>query len=141
MTGDEARQRMKQRSCKLNQLMIDKDYIEAVVSLPKAQESPEPAVAVMPHVQQKKTRRTRTPGSRDAAMHQKGRLPDMASFHAVYNAPEQIWTGTLIITGYPEFGAQASGVFRLMANLDEMFRACLADQNGSAIKEESLPPS
>ncbi len=57
----------------------------------------------------------------------KGRLPDGATFHAVYDATTQKWTGTLEIPGAPIFGEKANGVFWCMSNLDNKYREFLAN--------------
>jgi hypothetical protein len=53
-----------------------------------------------------------------------GRLPDGAEFTAKYDAKAKRWTGKLTI-GDAVFDSSASGVFRLMINLDAAYRASL----------------
>lgn len=73
-----------------------------------------------------------TPGQRDA---KSGRLPDGSKFTVVYSAEKQEWSGSLEIpdasigeqlqSGAAAAGAfhsSASGVFRLLANLDAEYR-------------------
>jgi hypothetical protein len=51
-----------------------------------------------------------------------GWLPDGARFGVVYSAEQREWTGTLMVDG-AEYTSAASGVFKLLAQLDEMFPA------------------
>lgn len=51
-----------------------------------------------------------------------GRLPDLSAFAVWYDAAKQTWTGTLEVAGHPPFAASASGVFRLLQELDGMYR-------------------
>jgi hypothetical protein len=53
-----------------------------------------------------------------------GRLPDGAEFTAKYDAKAKRWTGKLTI-GDAVFDSTASGVFRLMINLDASYRASI----------------
>jgi hypothetical protein len=53
-----------------------------------------------------------------------GRLPDGAEFTAKYDAKAKRWTGKLKI-GDAVFDSTASGVFRLMINLDASYRASI----------------
>jgi hypothetical protein len=55
-------------------------------------------------------------------MDAKGRLPDGASFTVAYNSRFEMWTGRLVIGG-KEYAGEASGVFRLLGDLDKKFRA------------------
>lgn len=61
---------------------------------------------------QEKNRRKRT---------DKGRLPDGATFHVVYDAETQTWAGTLTV-GVETFEAKTSAVFHLLGILDTKFR-------------------
>jgi hypothetical protein len=54
-----------------------------------------------------------------------GRLPDKAEFHAVYDAATQSWSGSLVIPGLESFDNSASGVFRLLRQLDRSYRQTL----------------
>jgi hypothetical protein len=49
------------------------------------------------------------------------RLPDGATFDVKFDAAAGMWRGTLIIGDAP-FESEASGVFRLLQNLDAMYR-------------------
>ncbi len=58
---------------------------------------------------------------RDKRMKNTGRLPDAAVFTCVYSASTETWAGTLSFDGLI-FRAKASGVFRVLATLDKMYR-------------------
>jgi hypothetical protein len=49
------------------------------------------------------------------------RLPDGARFDLVYDAAKEEWSGTLVI-GSDTFTAAASGVFKLLTRLDQLYR-------------------
>jgi hypothetical protein len=49
------------------------------------------------------------------------RLPDQARFEVVYDAASESWSGTLTI-GTTTFTDTASGVFRLLEQLDRQYR-------------------
>jgi hypothetical protein len=51
-----------------------------------------------------------------------GRLPDGSSFSVVYVEDVQTWSGQLMVPGHPTFRGTESGVFRLLAKLDQMYR-------------------
>jgi hypothetical protein len=72
-----------------------------------------------------KKARPRTPKSRDAAHAAKGRLPDKASFLVAYDADRLVWSGNLTVPGLPAFAGEASGVFHLLATLDDRYREYL----------------
>jgi hypothetical protein len=55
-----------------------------------------------------------------------GRLPDGATFAAVYNAAAVAWDGSLTVGG-KMFTTSAGGVFKLMTALDALYRASLQD--------------
>jgi hypothetical protein len=75
-------------------------------------------------------RAAKTPG---APKHTEGRLPDGADFRVIYDANTQTWTGTLTIDGMEPFMDTASGVFRLLSNLDAQYRAAIAPKTESAV--------
>jgi len=56
-----------------------------------------------------------------AAMNAKTRLPDGARFNVSYCAATQSWSGHLEIPECPLFEGSASGVFRLLQNLDGQY--------------------
>jgi hypothetical protein len=60
------------------------------------------------------------------------RLPDNSSFAVVYDAANTRWCGTLTINGVAYEG-EHSGVFKLLAALDRMYRASLGS-------DEACPP-
>jgi hypothetical protein len=70
-------------------------------------------------------RRRERQHNRGVACHERAmtakRLPDSATFAATYDALAQRWVGTLT-DGGRVFEAEASGVFRLMADLDQLYR-------------------
>jgi hypothetical protein len=61
-----------------------------------------------------------------------GRLPDGARFAVVYHASAERWRGTLTI-GSTVLEGEHSGVFRLLAKLDQQYRASLGS-------DEACPP-
>lgn len=64
----------------------------------------------------------RTPAGRDRVHREKGRLPDKASFLVIYDAGREMWVGNMTIPGLPTLSGEASGVFSLIANLDDTYR-------------------
>ncbi len=62
-------------------------------------------------------------------MAKRGRLPDGATFMAGYDAGKKEWTGTLDVNG-EQFTMRAGGVFRLLEQLDKMYRASLVPTEG-----------
>jgi len=60
---------------------------------------------------------------------QTSRLPDGSQFEVRYDATKEQWTGTLTIPspeGVPAlFTGSCSGLFRLLGNLDKLYRATL----------------
>lgn len=55
----------------------------------------------------------------------KGRLPDRSTFRVEYDAATQTWSGLLLIhtpTGVRKLSGTKSGVFRLLAHLDDEYR-------------------
>jgi hypothetical protein len=55
-----------------------------------------------------------------------GRLPDGSSFNVVYDAAKVSWSGSLTVPladGPRRFEAQASGVMKLLRELDRLYRA------------------
>jgi hypothetical protein len=76
----------------------------------------------------------RSPQARDREHKKKGRLPDRSKFDAEFDEGRNRWVGTLAV---PVGGGQvrvfhgdASGVFWLMAALDDQYRQWLAAQSG-----------
>jgi hypothetical protein len=60
---------------------------------------------------------------------QVGGLPDQSGFEVRYDAATEMWSGTLTVPGdgMPRtFTASASGVFKLLSRLDELYRASLS---------------
>jgi hypothetical protein len=51
------------------------------------------------------------------------RLPDGSRFNVVWDFAAVLWRGTLTLTDGTVFEGEASGVFRLLKNLDAMYRA------------------
>lgn len=76
----------------------------------------------------------KSPGQRDKAMADKGRLPHCSRFNVVYDEQTRTWSGTLTVatpTGQDvaaQFEGSAKGVFRLLAELDDQYRKWLAAQ-------------
>lgn len=76
-----------------------------------------------------------SPEVRDEKMKKKGRLPGGAEFRAEYYAPGQMWSAKLTIARsarpddpYPEslvFQGEGSGLFKLLSELDDQYRASL----------------
>jgi hypothetical protein len=52
-------------------------------------------------------------------------LPDGSRFDVAYDAVAQAWSGTLSVPAAGTFTASASGVFKLLAQLDAQYRAGL----------------
>jgi hypothetical protein len=50
------------------------------------------------------------------------RLPDAAVFNVAYDATRETWTGSLVVEGRTFTGTE-SGVFNLLVQLDQQFRA------------------
>ncbi len=63
-----------------------------------------------------------------------GRLPDGSMFSVVYHENVMQWHGILII-GDKEYKGCASGVFRLLANLDAMYREDIRNGNVPVLPE------
>ncbi len=93
----------------------------------------------LPDVQPKKPKKQKEPAidrgpapARDKAHETKGRLPDGSAFAVKWDAKSQRWSGTLTIMGegviLKEFSDYSAGVFRLLANLDNRYRAWLAKE-------------
>jgi hypothetical protein len=72
----------------------------------------------------------------------KGRLPDGAVFHVRYAAATETWSGTLTV-GEQVLTGTASGVMRLLSQLDDVWRAVqggeLAFGAGPAAASETPP--
>jgi hypothetical protein len=52
-------------------------------------------------------------------------------FECAYNDQSQTWQGLLTIPGVEMFHGTASGVFKLMAKLDNLYREYLARKEGT----------
>lgn len=78
----------------------------------------------------KKPKRPWTPRQNDRAIQAKGRLPDGARFTAVYDAANMLWHGMLEIPEAPTVSGRASGIFQLLHELDDQWRAHLKAQEG-----------
>jgi hypothetical protein len=57
--------------------------------------------------------------------HESQRLPHNAVFRVSYDAATETWSGYLAVPGREAVQAQASGVFRLLSVLDQMYRDSL----------------
>jgi hypothetical protein len=72
------------------------------------------------------------------------RLPDGARFHVAYDATAERWSGVLSIPGCGDIRSSASGVFRLLRDLDQAFRQqCrpnVADRNAADMAAEAPSP-
>lgn len=84
----------------------------------------------------KAEKRPRPPGpaERDRRHQKKGRLPDGASFVVVYSGSTRTWSGALTVPHGPKeggrqehrrFAGEEDGVFKLLARLDDQYRASL----------------
>ncbi len=62
-------------------------------------------------------------------MAKRGRLPDGATFLMGYDAGKKEWLGTLTVEGV-QFTLRAGGVFRLLEQLDKMYRSSLVPTEG-----------
>jgi hypothetical protein len=71
------------------------------------------------------------PHARDLAQQNLGRLPNGAHFTVIYSAKDVKWTGMLAIPDVRTFTAEASGVFKLLAKLDSLWRDWMR-ANGAA---------
>lgn len=83
----------------------------------------------------------RSTKTRDAAQ---GRLPDKSVFLVAYDAATRTWAGKLSMPGAAgdarEFHGQASGVFTLLAKLDQQYRSAeKADAEGRPVHQ--VPPA
>lgn len=65
-------------------------------------------------------------GEPKSAVPDAGRLPEGAVFHATYDAAKQEWTGSLELLNGFQFTATESGVFKLLRQLDTLYRQSLA---------------
>lgn len=71
--------------------------------------------------------------SAEAAVRASRRLPDGSEFHVKYDAAAETWTGTLEVRhsdGVVAFAGKASGVFRLLKDLDRQYRVWADAQAG-----------
>lgn len=50
------------------------------------------------------------------------RLPHGSTFHVSYDADAGRWSGSLAVPGAGEFTGTATGVFRLLSELDNLYR-------------------
>lgn len=88
-----------------------------------------PAAAQPPPPAKPKFKESKTPFE-----FKRGRLPDGARFDVTYNAAKQEWTGLLYLPPATEgengkvFEASKSAVFKLLATLDDLYRAWLAEK-------------
>ena len=57
-----------------------------------------------------------------------GRLPDGATFHVVYDATAEKWTGRLSVPEAGTFDSSAGGVFKLLQKLDGQFRGAIRNE-------------
>lgn len=89
----------------------------------------EPA-PIPPPKKEKKPFRPWTPRQNDRAIQAKGRLPDGARFTAVYDAANMLWHGMLEIPEAPTVSGRSSGIFQLLHELDDQWRAHLKAQEG-----------
>lgn len=91
-------------------------------------EKPAPVAEVKPESAPKKPKKSRTTRF-DEEMSNRGRLPDGSQFELTYDETEG-WSGTLLISGRDlTFTASASGVYRLLRNLDTFYRDWLKENN------------
>ena len=57
---------------------------------------------------------------------QEGRLPEGSVYSVHYDAVAVLWNGSLTVPGVGTFIGQASGVFRLLIDLDMQYRAAIS---------------
>ena len=88
--------------------------------------------AVVRPMKPKKPRPDRSPKGRDRAAAAKGRLPDGATISATYLAGRMVWVCRLAVlwngVDVADFHHQGSGLFQTLSELDDKYRAWLADQ-------------
>lgn len=63
-----------------------------------------------------------------AASDPRNRLPDGSRFDVAYDASKGQWSGTLAVPGLAPISAAASGVFKLLMNLDRLYRKAAAPE-------------
>ena len=56
------------------------------------------------------------------------RLPDGSRFDVAWDEAKGQWAGSLAVPGLATIIAEASGVFKLLQNLDRLYRATLAEE-------------
>ena len=66
----------------------------------------------------------RRPGGAKRSQAEEARLPHGATFEVRYDATSETWSGRLTI-GEAMFSGQASGVFKLLTQLDDKYRKSL----------------
>ena len=111
------------------EMMKAKKAAEAATPAPPAATAPvvEEKAVEKPADQPKKAKKK----SRIPKLGGDGRLPHGSTFDVEYDANRGVWRGRLCIPGekvYQNFNGEASGVFRLLRNLDQEYRDSLAGE-------------
>ncbi len=96
-----------------HRLKTDQDQADAAAKRAANQKPPKPFT---PH----------TSAQHDTVMRKRGRLPNGSAFSVRFSSEKDEWEGTLTV-GKHDFHGKASGVFRLLGDLDTKYRASMAD--------------
>lgn len=131
-------------SLKAKHKELNKPNDETIVVEPPKQapvvkaETPKETLPLGPKKKKKKRPFVSGVERQEKRMAAKGRLPDGSEFFTRYKAASETWDGALTVPGFLQFRAMnVSGLFLLLANLDDMYRAAAAPAKVDPVEGDS----